>query len=43
MTHIDIDKFPIECVLVIVAHPDDIESWAAGTVCRFADAGKRVA
>lgn len=33
----------IERVLLIVAHPDDIESWAAGTVCRFIDAGKYVA
>ena len=33
----------IERVLVIVAHPDDIESWAAGTVCRFVDAGKQAA
>src|SRR6266581_3836654 len=40
---IDVATLPIASVLVIVAHPDDIESWCAGTVCRFTDAGKRVA
>lgn len=39
----DIAMSSIERVLLIVAHPDDIESWAAGTVCRFIDAGKYVA
>lgn len=39
----DLRALPIERVLVIVAHPDDIESWCAGTVCRFTDAGKQVA
>lgn len=43
MTHIDIATLPITSVLVIVAHPDDIESWCAGTVCRFSDVGKQVA
>src|SRR5260370_11122744 len=43
MTLIDIETSAIQRVLVIVAHPDDIESWAAGTVCRFVDAGRRVA
>src|SRR5438105_1313419 len=43
MTQIDIAKTSIASVLVIVAHPDDIESWCAGTVCRFTDAGKYVA
>src|SRR5205085_6311248 len=33
----------IDRMLVIVAHPDDIESWCAGTVCRFTAAGKQVA
>lgn len=43
MPDIDIANMPIARVLVVVAHPDDIESWAAGTVCRFTDAGKQVA
>ncbi|HLQ29848.1 MAG TPA: PIG-L family deacetylase, partial [Ktedonobacteraceae bacterium] len=43
MTQIDIANIPVASVLVIVAHPDDIESWCAGTVCRFTDAGKEVA
>lgn len=43
MTQIDIEASTIQRVLVIVAHPDDIESWAAGTVCRFVDAGRYVA
>lgn len=42
MTHIDIETLPAGRLLVVVAHPDDIESWCAGTVCRFADAGKHV-
>lgn len=42
MPLIDIPDTSIERVLVIVAHPDDIESWCAGTVCRFTDAGRRV-
>jgi LmbE family N-acetylglucosaminyl deacetylase len=42
MTQIDIANVPMANVLVIVAHPDDIESWCAGTVCRFTDTGKRV-
>lgn len=42
MPLIDIPGTPIERVLVIVAHPDDIESWCAGTVCRFTDTGRRV-
>ncbi len=43
MTLIDVAATPIASILVVVAHPDDIESWCAGTVCRFTDAGKRVA
>src|SRR5712691_3949255 len=43
MTQIDIATIPTANVLIIVAHPDDIESWCAGTVCRFTDAGKQVA
>ena len=39
---VNIESSPFQCVLVIVAHPDDIESWAAGTVCRFVDAGRSV-
>lgn len=34
---VDVANLPIERVLVIVAHPDDIESWVAGTVCGFTD------
>lgn len=29
-------------VLVIAAHPDDIESWCAGTLARAAESGARV-
>ena len=29
-------------VLVIASHPDDIESWCAGTLARMIDAGSRV-
>lgn len=43
MTQIDVATLPIASVLVIVAHPDDIESWCAGTICRFTSAGKQVA
>jgi len=32
----------LDRVMVIVAHPDDAESWAGGTVARFALAGKTV-
>lgn len=42
-TPVDLATLPIDRVLVIAAHPDDIESWCAGTVCRFTDAGKYVA
>ena len=40
---VDITRLSIERVLVIVAHPDDIESWVAGTVCRFTEMGRQVA
>lgn len=43
MTQIDIEMSVIRRVLVVVAHPDDIESWAAGTVRRFVEAGRQVA
>jgi LmbE family N-acetylglucosaminyl deacetylase len=43
MTLFDIESSPISSLLVIVAHPDDIESWCAGTVYRFTDTGRRVA
>ena len=39
----DLRALPIEKILVIVAHPGDIELWCGGTVCRFTDAGKHVA
>lgn len=42
MALIDVANLQVARVLVIVAHPDDIESWCAGTVCRFTDAGKQV-
>src|SRR4051812_11993480 len=39
----DLRAMPIEHILVIVAHPYDIELWCGGTICRFTDAGKQVA
>lgn len=42
MTQIDVATMPFGNILVIVAHPDDIESWCAGTVCRFTNTGKYV-
>ena len=39
---VDIESLAVSRILVVVAHPDDIESWCAGTVCRFVDAGKHV-
>lgn len=33
---------PIECVMAIVAHPDDAEFSSAGTLAKFAKEGKRV-
>lgn len=39
---IDIESLTISSILVVVAHPDDIESWCAGTICRFVNAGKHV-
>jgi LmbE family N-acetylglucosaminyl deacetylase len=39
---IDIESLAVSRILVAVAHPDDIESWCAGTICRFVDAGKYV-
>lgn len=39
----DLRAMPIEHILVIVAHPHDIELWCGGTICRFTDAGKQVA
>ncbi len=40
---LDITALPIERVLVIVAHPDDIESWCGGVVAHFTALGKEVA
>lgn len=40
---VDIEALAAASVLIVVAHPDDIESWCGGTVCRFTDARKRVA
>ncbi len=40
---IDLTTLSISRVLVIVAHPDDIESWCGGTVARFTELGKSVA
>jgi LmbE family N-acetylglucosaminyl deacetylase len=34
---------PLDRIMVIVAHPDDAESWAGGTVAQFALDGKTVA
>lgn len=39
---VDIESLAASRILVVVAHPDDIELWCAGTVCRFVDAGKHV-
>ncbi len=39
---VEIEALDVSRILVIVAHPDDIESWCAGTICRFVDAGKQV-
>jgi LmbE family N-acetylglucosaminyl deacetylase len=33
---------PFDHCLVIIAHPDDAESWCAGTVARLVDEGARV-
>ena len=38
---LDADNFP-ESVLVVVAHPDDIDFGMAGTIARFTDAGTHV-
>ena len=40
---LDISALSLERVLVIVAHPDDIESWCGGVVARFSALGKQVA
>ena len=39
---INIESLTVSRILVVVAHPDDIESWCAGTICHFVDAGKHV-
>jgi LmbE family N-acetylglucosaminyl deacetylase len=31
----------VASVMAIAAHPDDIESWCAGTLARLIDAGAR--
>lgn len=33
----------VRCVLAVAFHPDDLESWCAGTLARFIAAGARVA
>ncbi len=33
------DEAGVERVLVVIAHPDDAEFWAAGTIAQWADAG----
>ena len=33
------DKADVEHVLVVIAHPDDAEFWAAGTIAQWTDAG----
>lgn len=40
---LDISALALERVQVIVAHPDDIESWCGGAVARFSSLGKQVA
>lgn len=37
-----LDESEIKKVLVVVAHPDDIDFGAAGTIARFTDAGTQV-
>ena len=40
---LDLTMLPFERVLVIVAHPDDIESWCGGVVGLFTALGRQVA
>ena len=40
---LDLTMLSVERVLVIVAHPDDIESWCGGVVARLTALGKAVA
>ncbi|HEY3994261.1 MAG TPA: PIG-L deacetylase family protein [Ktedonobacteraceae bacterium] len=40
---LDIATLSLERVLVIVAHPDDIESWCGGVVAHLSESGKQVA
>ena len=42
MTQIDVASIPIDRVLVIVAHPDDIEFSCSGTIARWVKAGAEV-
>lgn len=39
---LDLTTLPVERILVIVAHPDDIESWCGGVVARLTVLGKAV-
>jgi LmbE family N-acetylglucosaminyl deacetylase len=34
-----LDETSVERVLVVIAHPDDAEFWAAGTIAQWTDAG----
>ena len=34
-----LDEASVERVLVVIAHPDDAEFWAAGTIAQWTDAG----
>jgi len=34
-----LDEADVERVLVVIAHPDDAEFWAAGTIAQWTDAG----
>lgn len=40
---LDLSTLSLERILVIVAHPDDIESWCGGVVAHFSSLGKEVA
>jgi LmbE family N-acetylglucosaminyl deacetylase len=38
----DVPRQAAERVLLVIAHPDDAEFWAGGTIARWTDAGTEV-